>query len=116
MSIREGQRVRLPGQRDFWTVDYCRETNEGLTLYVRDLRGVMSRHDVLQGQVGQILVLDEDGQGDAATVLAGLWAAWMQAATLEASATALASRRSAAHFYASGLCSAERVSAKPPRS
>ena len=53
--------------------------------------GGSSRIDVAAEQVDGIEVVAEDGGGNPARLLAGLWAAWMQAATSGAAATALAS-------------------------
>ena len=85
-----GQRVRLPGQTQYVTVDDCRQTTGGWRLYLLDERGDITRHDLTTEQAVQVTVLAPDGNGSPHLLLAALWTEWMRAATLDAKATALA--------------------------
>ena len=92
MSVRfeQGQRVKLPDGESFVTIDDARETPAGWRLYLKDDRDEIVRVDLSKEDAARIEVLAEDGGGSPAKVLAGLWAEWMKAATLDAKATALA--------------------------
>jgi superfamily II DNA or RNA helicase len=77
----------IPG---FVEIDDALPRNGGWRLYVRLADGDIDRVDVSAEQVSSIEVLADDGAGDPARCLAGLWSIWMQAATSGAAATALA--------------------------
>jgi hypothetical protein len=61
----------------------------GWRVYADTDDGGTVRH-LTSEQAGLFEVISEDGSADAACVLAGFWAEWMRAATVTASATALA--------------------------
>jgi superfamily II DNA or RNA helicase len=92
MTVRfeAGQRIRLPGSEAFATVDDARETADGWRLYLQGDDGHIAKINLTKSEVAEVEVLAEDGAGEPAKVLAGLWTEWMKASTLEAKATALA--------------------------
>lgn len=95
MSIfNPGMKVLLParfGVNGHVEIDDAIQKNGGWRLYVRMPDGDIDRVDVDASDIATVEVLAEDGSGDAARLLAGMWTAWMQAATSGAAATALAS-------------------------
>lgn len=92
MSVRfeQGQRIRLPDAEAFVTVDDARETSSAWRLYLKEDNEEIKRVDLSKVEAARVEILAEDGGGDPAKVLAGLWTEWMKAATLDAKATALA--------------------------
>lgn len=85
-----GQRLRLPGTESFATVDDARETPDGWRLYLQGDDGSITKLSVTNADASRVEVLTQDGAAEPSRVLAGLWAEWMKAATVETKATALA--------------------------
>src|ERR1700727_2955715 len=90
MRPEPGRRVRLPGIDGWTTVTDAIETDTGWRIYADTDDGGMVRRDLTPQQVALLEIIAEDGSADSACILAGLWAEWMRAATVNASATALA--------------------------
>jgi superfamily II DNA or RNA helicase len=88
--LEPGRRVRLPGIDGWTTVTDAIETATGWRIYADTDDGGMVRRDLTAEQAGLLEVIAEDGSADSVSILAGLWAEWMRAATINASATALA--------------------------
>ena len=88
--LQPGHRVRLPGIDGWVTVTDAIETAAGWRVYADTDDGGTVRRDLTSEQTELLEVISEDGSADAACILAGFWAEWMRAATVTASATALA--------------------------
>jgi superfamily II DNA or RNA helicase len=88
--LEAGRRVRLPGVDGWATLTDAIETTTGWRIYADTDDGGMVRRDLTADQAELIEVIAEDGSADSVCVLAGLWAEWMRAATINTSATALA--------------------------
>lgn len=88
--LEPGRRVRLPGIDGWTTVTDAIETATGWRIYADTDDGGMVRRDLTTEQAGLLEVIAEDGSADSVCILAGLWAEWMRAATVNASASALA--------------------------
>ncbi len=85
-----GAKLRVTSDDAFRTLAGAQPTADGWSLFLSDDAG-----GIVQAQVGasaesSVELLTEDGAGDASHVLAGLWAQWMRASTLDAKATVLA--------------------------
>ena len=87
----EGQRVRLPGRNDYQTVDVAQTVNSGWKLILVSDTGELIRANLTLEQAEQVSILEVNGNAQPKMLLAGLWAEWMRAATVDAKATALAS-------------------------
>jgi len=90
MRLEPGRRIRLPGMDSWATITDAIETATGWRVYADTDDGGTVRRDLTKEQADRAEILVEDGSADSASVLAGLWAEWMRAATINASATALA--------------------------
>ncbi len=66
-------------------------SGDGWGLFVEEAPGVFKKVDLTAEQAAACEVLSEDGAGESAAVLAGLWTAWMRAASAGARSAALAS-------------------------
>ena len=88
--LESGSRVRLPGIEGWTTVTDAIQTATGWRIYADTDNGGMVRRDLTTEQAGLLEVIAEDGSADSVCLLAGLWAEWMRAATVNASAAALA--------------------------
>lgn len=88
-TLEKGVRIRVPGDTEFATVDFAQFTDSGCLIYAETSTGIR-KFALTNEQLQQIEVLRQDGGAQPELVLAGLWAQWMRAATLEAKATALA--------------------------
>jgi superfamily II DNA or RNA helicase len=91
VEFRSGQRVRIPGEPSFATVDDARETPGGWRLYVEDDAGRIRKVELTAAEASTVEVLVEDGAADPGLLVAAFWTEWMAAATVDAKATALAS-------------------------
>jgi superfamily II DNA or RNA helicase len=94
MDFQPGERVALPARSQIpgWAViDFAYQTADGWQLYVKTDTGTFHRVDLSEREADELPRLTEDGHGDAAQVLAGLWTAWMRAASARARSAALAS-------------------------
>ncbi len=89
-TFEPGQRVRLPGEAFLRTVEMAAETPQGWQLFVDDGSGSYRKVVLTPELAEQVSVVAEDGAAEPSVVLAGLWAEWMRAATLESKATTLA--------------------------
>lgn len=82
-TFEAGQRVRLPGEPVLRTVEMAAETPQGWQLFVDDGSGTYRKILLTPALVEQVTVVAEDGAAEPTIVLAGPWAEWMRAATLE---------------------------------
>lgn len=89
-SFEVGQRISLPGDSALATIEAATETADGWQLFVEVEPGSYRKLMLSQAEAASITVLAEDGAAAPSLVLAGLWAEWMRAATMEAASTALA--------------------------
>ncbi|GAA2406036.1 hypothetical protein GCM10010191_12530 [Actinomadura vinacea] len=81
-----GRRVRLPRGPGGWlTVDYARPADAGgWILYVApEGEETFSKVTLTAEEAAQVEVLSTDGRGSSSGALAGLWTAWMAAATTD---------------------------------
>ena len=87
MKIDAGQKVRLPGERQFVTVQGAMplpvgtdnsEDAGGTRLFVTDVHGELGQVDLSAAEAAQVEVLVPDAGADPSAVLAGMWAAWMR--------------------------------------
>jgi len=90
--IEEGQRVRLPGDDRFVTVAGVVPAGDGLRLFVSADDGIR-QVDLASEEVGEVVVLAEDGAAPSGEVLAGLWAQWMARSAGSENAAALGGSR-----------------------
>ena len=91
MNLSEGDKVRLPGERTFVTVDMAqRRADGGINLYVLDV-DVARRVELSAAQVNNVVLLSRDGAADPDRTLAALWSQWMCQAAESVSGTALGS-------------------------
>lgn len=87
MELQVGDRVTLPARCGVagWTViDFAQRTDDGWLLYVKTDTGVLNGVELTEQEAADVPWLSEDGGGDGAQVLAGLWTAWMRVAGVEA--------------------------------
>jgi superfamily II DNA or RNA helicase len=89
--VSEGDRVQLPGEARFVTVDAAIAKAAGLQLYVLDDSGLTRRVDLSAEEVDRVRILVPDGSAASERVLAGMWTRWMSAAATNAESTLLAS-------------------------
>ena len=91
MGFGRGDRVSLPGESAFVTVDMCHSRADGgMDLYVLD-GGAPRRVELTAVQAGDVTVLSGDGAAVPGRVLAGLWSLWMSQAAESVSGAALGS-------------------------
>lgn len=87
----EGQRIRLRGESQVLVVDMAQLSGDaGWKLFVDD-GGAPRKVQLSAEDAKTVEILNEDGSGDSAAVLAGLWSEWMRRASMSSKATALAS-------------------------
>ncbi len=95
MTFEPGQRVRIPHRADLpghVRVEVALPGPAGgWTLFVEQGAGAFAKVDLTAEQAAACEVLTEDGAGDSAALLAGLWTAWMRAAGAGARSAVLAS-------------------------
>jgi SNF2 family DNA or RNA helicase len=81
-------RPDLPGHV---RIDTATAVGDGWVLFVEQSAGSFAKVDLTAAQAASCEVLTEDGAGDSAALLAGLWTAWMRAAGSGARSAVLAS-------------------------
>ncbi len=94
MTFEPGQRVNVPHRTDLprhVKIEMASQIDDGWLLFVEQAPGVFSKVELTAEQSFACEVLAEDGAGDSAALLAGLWTAWMRAAGSGARSAALAS-------------------------
>src|SRR5258708_490715 len=94
MTFEPGSRVRIPHRPDLpghVRVDVAMPTADGWQLFVEEPMGHFHKVVLTRGEAAACETLTEDGGGDSTAVLAGLWTAWMKAASAGARSAALAS-------------------------
>jgi superfamily II DNA or RNA helicase len=91
----EGQKLHIPGRGlpEWVSVMNAIPVNNGVRLFVLDADGQLLPQpvDLTAAEIPGVTVLVQDGAGDSARVLAGMWTRWMAAAATSANATLLAS-------------------------
>ncbi len=83
MHFEPGQRVRVPHRPDLSghvRIEMAMPEGDGWQLYVEQAVGSFVKVGLTAEQAAACEVLTEDGAGDSAALLAGLWTAWMRAA------------------------------------
>lgn len=91
MNLGQGDRIRLPGESAFVTVDMAQHQSDGgVNLYVLD-GGTPRRVELTAVAAGEVVVLSQDGAADPDRTLAALWSRWMLQAAESVSGTALGS-------------------------
>lgn len=95
VMFEEGQKLHIParGLPEWVTVMNAIHVSGGVRLFVLDADGQLLPHpvDLSEGDLASVTALEQDGGGDSARVLAGMWTRWMAAAATSAKATLLAS-------------------------
>ncbi len=94
MTFEPGSRVRIPHRPDlpgYVLIENAIQMGDGWKLYVEEASGSLQKVELNQEQAAACEVLTEDGAGDSAAVLAGLWTAWMKAAVNGTRSAAMAS-------------------------
>ena len=91
MNLARGDRVRLPGESTFVTVDMPQpRADGGVDLYVLD-GDTPRRVELTAAARAELVVLSQDGAADPDRTLAALWSRWMLQAAESVSGTALGS-------------------------
>lgn len=93
MHVQSGERVELPSRLGLpgWVqVEMAQRGDDGWTLFVKTQAGVYQPVHLSEAEAAALPRLSEDGGGDGAQVLAGLWTAWMRSAGTRARSAALA--------------------------
>ena len=94
MEFEPDGRVRIPSRPDlpgYLRVEFALRAGDDWQLYVEKSPGQFLKVELTSAQAAACDVLSEDGAGNSAAVLAGLWVAWMYAASAGARSAALAS-------------------------
>ena len=91
VTFEEGQKVLLPGESQYVTIDSVVPEGDGVRLFVVDRTGSLRKVTLTGAQVAMLAPLTEDGGADSRDLLAAMWAEWMASATTSAKAAALAS-------------------------
>jgi SNF2 family DNA or RNA helicase len=94
MTFEPGSRVRIPHRPDLpghVRIDVAMPTADGWQLFVEESAGNFHKVVLTRDEAAACETLTEDGGGDSSAVLAGLWTAWMKAASAGARSAALAS-------------------------
>ena len=94
MHFEPGQRVRVPHRPDLSghvRIEMAMPEGDGWQLYVEQAVGSFVKVGLTAEQAAACEVLTEDGAGDSAALLAGLWTAWMRAAGAGAKSAVLPS-------------------------
>jgi hypothetical protein len=81
----------MPDIKGYVRVESAVPAGDGWVLFVEDGPGVYKKVELSAAQAAACEVLSQDGGGDSAEVLAGLWTVWMGAASAGARSAALAS-------------------------
>ncbi|MEV5206728.1 hypothetical protein AB0K35_04510 [Micromonospora sp. NPDC053740] len=81
MRFEEGQKLRIPDKRlpEWVTVMNALPLAGGVRLFVLDANGRLLPQpvDLTDAEAARVLALTQDGGGDSARVLAGMWTLWM---------------------------------------
>ena len=94
MTFERGQRVRIPHRSDLpghVLIEMANQVDDGWLLFVEQAKGSFAKVELTAAQAQACEVLTEDGAGNSAALLAGLWTAWMRAAGSGARSAVLAS-------------------------
>src|SRR5438045_120305 len=91
MTFTKGQRIRLPGEPHFVTVQGAIPTGAGWQLFIRDSDEALREVQLTADSVETTEIVQEDGRAESTLLLASLWAEWMASATTSAKSAALAS-------------------------
>ena len=94
MTFEPGSRVRIPQRPDlpgYVRIELAMPTGDGWQLFVEEPTGGFQKVELTREQSMACEILIQDGGGAATAVLAGLWTAWMGAATTGARSAAFAS-------------------------
>ncbi len=94
MTFEPGSRVRIPHRPDLpghVRIELAMPTADGWQLFVEEPTGHFHKVLLTRDEAAACEILTEDGGGDSTAVLAGLWTAWMKAASAGARSAALAS-------------------------
>jgi superfamily II DNA or RNA helicase len=94
VTFEPGQRVRVPHRPDLpghVLIEMANPVGAGWVLFVEQAGGTFAKVELTAAQAQACEVLTEDGAGDSAALLAGLWTAWMRSAGSGARSAALAS-------------------------
>lgn len=90
MQFIKGQRIRLPGDGSYWELDGAIPSGDGSwVLYLSGSDG-LEKVELTASAAAATDILDTDGGGESATVLAGFWAEWMRRAAVISRGSALA--------------------------
>lgn len=94
MTFEPGQRVRIPHRPDlpgYLKIEMANPVGQGWTLFVEQAPGTFAKVELTTAEAAACETLIEDGAGDSKALLAGLWTAWMRAASSGARSAVLAS-------------------------
>jgi superfamily II DNA or RNA helicase len=94
MTFLPGSRVRIPDRADLpghVRIELATAIGEHWQLFVEESPGHFLKVDLTSEQAAACEILTEDGGGEPTAALAGLWTAWMSAASAGARSAALAS-------------------------
>jgi hypothetical protein len=94
MTFVPGSRVRIPNRPDLRghvRIELATAASAGWQLFVEESPGRFQKVDLTGKQAAACETLTENGGGDSTAVLAGLWTAWMRAASAGARSATLAS-------------------------
>ena len=94
MTFEPGSRVRIPHRPDLpghVRIDVAMPSGDGWQLFLEEPTGHFHKVVLTRDEAAACETLTEDGRGDSTAVLAGLWTAWMRAASAGARSAALAS-------------------------
>ena len=93
VTFEPGQRVRIPHRPDLSghvKIEVATQLDDGWQLFVEHAPGVFAKVALTTAEAASCEVLSEDGAGDSKALLAGLWTAWMRAASAGARSAAMA--------------------------
>ena len=94
MTFTPGSRVRIPQRPDlpgYVRIELAVPADDGWQLFVEEPAGSFQKVELTAEQAAACETLAQDGGGTSTAVLAGLWTAWMGAATAGARSAAFAS-------------------------
>ena len=92
MNFDRGDRIRLPGEKAFVTVDMLQhQPDGGVEMYVLEGRPYPRRVELSAAQARKVALLSQDGAADPKRTLAALWSQWMCQSAESVKGTALGS-------------------------
>ena len=92
MNFDRGDRIRLPGEKAFVTVDMLQhQPDGGVEMYVLEGRPHPRRVELSAAQARKVALLSQDGAADPKRTLAALWSQWMCQSAESVKGTALGS-------------------------